>query len=208
MMAAFIITIDYRLATLDDASMLQQFIQNGFRASDTRANWTGDATKVLNDTFTISLAAINKTIESKESAFVIAHTENPGPGHLGSPCVDLSEHEAGIQKSKEDIVACFCLTHKSADLASFAWFVVAQPYQQGGNGRKVLAYAEKYVREKWPEVTKLELNALSTRDELIKWYERCGYVKNGHTDPFPKEFTRGVELPEGLCFVFLEKSLV
>lgn len=186
--------------------MLQELIQNGFRASDTRANWTGDATKALNDTFTISLDAIEKAIESEKSAFVIAYTTSATKQSEG--VVVAIPGDSHNITGNQHIVACFCLTRKSTDLASFAWFVVAQPYQQGGNGRKVLAYAETYVREKWQEVTKLELNALSTRDELIKWYERCGYVKTGQTEPFPEEFARGVELPEGLCFVFLEKGLV
>jgi GNAT superfamily N-acetyltransferase len=84
---------------------------------------------------------------------------------------------------------------------------VDDAYQRFGIGRKVLAYAEEYVRREWG-VRRGGLNALSTREELILWYVRCGYQKTGEVTPFPVEMFAGMELPGGLCFVEMEKVLI
>ncbi len=104
------------------------------------------------------------------------------------------------------MVVCFLVVRKSAELARFALFVVAQSHQRRGLGRHTIAYAEDYCRRTWAVKT-LDMSALSTREKLISWYMRCGYQKTDKTEPFPRAHAGGAALPDDLYFVVLEKSL-
>ncbi|KIV99103.1 hypothetical protein, variant [Verruconis gallopava] len=177
-------SLSYSKATIYDASMLQSFVEAGFRASDTRPGWTGDLPQ-LNATFTMDLKALQAELINPDGAILIAREDS------------LSD----------SVVACFNIARKSSDVARFAWFVVAKEYQQRGIGRKVLAYAEEYAQRTWNSVRKLELNALSNRRELISWYERNGYSRTGVVIPFPANIHPIESLPANLGFVMLEKDL-
>jgi ribosomal protein S18 acetylase RimI-like enzyme len=175
--------LEYRVATAEDASFLQEMVQAGFRASDSRAGWTGDLPQ-LNENFTMNINSITTEINNPDGVIIIA--------------TDSSNN--GV------VAACFDIVKKGDDLARFAWFVVAQKYQQRGLGRQVLAYAEEHAQRTW-SVSRMELNALSNRQELIAWYMRNGYQKTGVTVPFPTEAHPVKGLPEDLGFVMLEKQL-
>jgi ribosomal protein S18 acetylase RimI-like enzyme len=187
------IDLTYRPAIPSEASLVHDLITKGFRAEDTRSNWTGDSTKNLNDTFSIPLAAIENAITTENSVFMLALT------------TIRTYPQNAKSTQQEDVVACFNLIRKSDDTASIGWFVVAQKYQQGGVGRRVLSYAEDFAQLNWSGMRFLELNALSSRDNLIMWYERCGYVKTGKVVPFPER--EAVNLPKDLGFIYLQKSL-
>ncbi|GFF73964.1 hypothetical protein IFM53868_01206 [Aspergillus udagawae] len=177
-------TLNYRLATPSDAPQIQQLVQSAFRTSDPRANWTGDTT--LASSFSIETTEILNTITTPNSAFLVATDPTGG------------------------LIACIGISRKfttHADLARFFMLAVDDAYQRCGIGRKILAYAEGYCQKKWG-VSKGGLNALSIRGELIHWYLRCGYQPTGEVTPFPVERFKGMELPEDLCFVEMEKELV
>ncbi|OTB11516.1 hypothetical protein K445DRAFT_321905 [Daldinia sp. EC12] len=172
--------LKFRIATPGDAPQIQQLVQSAFRAEDSRENWTGDM--ALASQFSIHVDEIMSNIIKPESAYLVATDEN---GNLvGS---------VGVAK-------------RGADNARIYMLAIDPDRHRGGIGRKVLTYAEEYCRQRW-SVGKLELNALSSRLELIKWYLRCGYHKTGELTPFPREWFKGRALPVDLCFVELEKDL-
>ncbi|KAF7176386.1 hypothetical protein CNMCM7691_002515 [Aspergillus felis] len=177
-------TLNYRLATPSDAPQIQQLVQSAFRASDPRPNWIGDTT--LASGFSIETTEILSAITAPNSAFLLA-TDPTGA-----------------------LIACVGISRKitdHADLARFFFLAVDEAYQRFGIGRKILAYAEGYCQKQWG-VSRGGLNALSTREELIQWYLRCGYQPTGEVTPFPVEKFTEIALPEDLCFVEMEKELV
>ncbi|KAI1391664.1 acyl-CoA N-acyltransferase [Hypoxylon trugodes] len=174
-------TIQFRVATTDDAPQLQGMVQSAFRAVDVRQNWTADME--LNARFRIDTQEIVDKITNPDSAILIA--------------TDVDDAA----------MACCQVVKRNADLARFAMFAVDQQYQRRGLGRYILAYVEDYCRQTLG-ARRLDLDALSTREELIAWYERCGYVKTGETTPFPYERIQGIALAEGLRFIILEKDLI
>jgi GNAT superfamily N-acetyltransferase len=89
--------------------------------------------------------------------------------------------------------------------ARLSMVAVEQSSHRGGIGRLLLSQSEAWCRANWA-TARFELNALSTRKELVAWYERCGYRRTGETTPFPVGRIPGVELPEGLCFIELDKE--
>lgn len=172
-------SLNFRIASTDDAGKLQQLIQDAFRAEDSRESWTADM--AINSRFTLDIAHIEKSIADPTSDFLIAF-DNAG-----------------------NTLATIGVSQKESDYARIFMLAVDRRHQQGGLGRQVLAYAEQYCQQTWG-VTKLGLDAVSTRLELISWYMRCGYQKTGETRPFPREAYSDLDLPEDLCFVQFEKS--
>ncbi|KAI0136211.1 putative GNAT family acetyltransferase [Xylariales sp. AK1849] len=170
----------FHVATPNNAAQLQKMVQAAFRAEDSRGNWTADM--ALSAGFRIEVEEVMAMITKPNCAILMATDDNGA------------------------LVASAEVSRRSADLARLSMLAVDQQRQRGSIGRQVLANAEDYCRRTWG-VNKMGLNALSTRKELILWYMRCGYRKTGELSPFPHERTTLVPLPDGLCFVELEKDL-
>ncbi|EFQ30676.1 acetyltransferase [Colletotrichum graminicola] len=175
---ANIIPLNFRVAKPEDAPKIQQLVQAAFRAEDSRADWTADME--LGRSFQYSVEEVLKTINNPDAAIIMASDEN------------------GVLLGSIGIIKC------NDNLARFAMLSVDPEQQCGGIGRRVLAYAEDFARN-W-NLRTFGLNALSSREKLIAWYERCGYKKSGETSPFPVDQLPQLNLPKDLCFVELEKD--
>ncbi|KAJ6006514.1 hypothetical protein N7451_004458 [Penicillium sp. IBT 35674x] len=175
--------LHFRIATPTDAPSIQQLVQSAFRAEDSRKDWTADM--ALGRSFTVLVEDVKTTIAKPECAILLAFTK---------------DHDHDV------LVASIDMTKRASDHVRFSMVAVHQDYQQAGIGRRVLAYAEKYSQQEWG-ATITGLNALSTRQELIAWYLRCGYQKTGEETPFPKEKFPHLAMPEDLRFVEMTKQL-
>ncbi|KAK2596708.1 hypothetical protein QQS21_006223 [Conoideocrella luteorostrata] len=171
-------SLHFRKATPDDASSIQRLVEGAFRTYDTRPEWTGNA----------ELASAFRLDESE----VKAKIENPDVVTL-----------MGLDSSNA-LVASIEVSKRGAEVGRLSMIAVDDRYQRGGVGKQVLAYAEDYCRAAWG-VKMFSLNALSTREALMAWYMRRGYSKTGETSPFPRERFPGMELPDDMCFVEMEK---
>ncbi|KAJ5621243.1 hypothetical protein N7528_006026 [Penicillium herquei] len=185
------IPLTFRLATPDDAPSIQDLIQTAFRAADTRKNWTADLE--LGRDFSVEISSVLNTIQKPNQGILLAFT---GVTAGGTPSDNESEH----------LVASVEITKKGPTRARFSLFSVRHEYQQAGIGRRVLAQAELYCREKWGPVI-FELDALSTREQLIAWYERQGYEQTGMQTSFPVELYPDLDLSCDLAFVEMEKRV-
>lgn len=172
--------IEFRLATLEDAPQIQESVQAAFRAEDSRQDWVGHAE--LSRGFVYPLEAVLPRITNPGSAVLLAHDASSG-ALLGSVGALLKN---GLNR--------------------VAMLAVTPGHHRGGLGRQLLAQAEAYAERTWG-VKKHALNVMSDRPQLIAWYERRGYVKTGELTPFPNELRRGLDLPEDLCFIELEKEV-
>lgn len=111
------------------------------------------------------------------------------------------------------IVGCCYIRHNDADrTASRAWLgtLAVDPTLHGrGLGRQLLAYAERYAVVEWGS-RRMEMDVVSSRAELMAWYEKVGYRRTGSEKPFPyrKEGEVGEGMyREGLRLVDLGKDL-
>jgi ribosomal protein S18 acetylase RimI-like enzyme len=172
--------LHFRVATANDAEQIRQLIETAFRAEDSRQGWADDLG--LGATFSMELETVLKITDNPGSAMLMAC--NDRGTLLGSVGVAVQEKRHG---------RIFLLS-------------VEQGYQQGGLGRNILSYAEEYCQQRW-SVAKIGLNAVSTRHKLIAWYMRHGYTKTGETSPFPRHEAPGLDLPDDLCFVEMEKTV-
>jgi len=89
----------------------------------------------------------------------------------------------------------------------FGMFSVVPAQQGAGVGKKVLAEAERIVREDWG-CEAMRMTVIDVREELIAFYERRGYLRTGIKKPFPYGDARfGLPKRAGLRFEVLEKDL-
>jgi GNAT superfamily N-acetyltransferase len=102
-------------------------------------------------------------------------------------------------------VACCQLEHRG-DAAYFGMFAVSPGRQGEGLGKRIIAEAERRVREDWG-AGEMHMTVISVRNDLIAWYERRGYRRTGRMTPFPYGDERfGVPLRADLQFELLVKQ--
>lgn len=103
------------------------------------------------------------------------------------------------------ITGCVCL-EKDGDLLHLGMLTVFPGTQNQGIGKQLLAAAEKLALQFGCKI--IEMQVITTRLELIQWYERRGYVRTGVLQPFPYNDDRfGIPLTT-LEFMVLRKTLL
>ncbi|KAL1855574.1 hypothetical protein Plec18170_004295 [Paecilomyces lecythidis] len=190
--------LQFRIATPDDAPLVQQLVQSAFRAHDTRPDWTGHMELASN--FRIEVDEITANIANPDMVTLIAFAPDENANNVNSNVNNNNGYNS------TSLVASISVSKRGTDVGRLSMIAVDERYQRGGVGRQVLEYAEDYCHRTWG-VTKFSLNALSTRKALIEWYMRRGYRKTGETSPFPREKFRDLALPEDMCFIEFEKDL-
>lgn len=176
-----LLRLNYRKATPSDVSPVRALVLSAYRGETSRSGWTTEADLLSDER--IDEAGVLAKITAPDGAVLLAHDE------------------AGL------LVSCCELLRRDENVAYFGMFAVDPKRQAGGIGRQVLARAEEYARDNWG-IGKIEMSVIWTREELIEWYVRRGYVRTERTAPFPYEgLVNGKALRDDLYFVILEKSL-
>lgn len=175
--------LSFRPATEADIPLLLPLIKRAYRGDAAREGWTHEADLVADDR--IDHAGLLGKISHPEGVVLIAADSSTGAF----------------------ISCCEVLHQPDTRTCYFGLFAVEPKIQGGGIGKAVMAYAEKFVQEKWG-ATKMEMTVIWMREELIAWYGRRGYRKTGERREFPyEELVNGEALRDDLWFVVLEKDL-
>ena len=105
----------------------------------------------------------------------------------------------------DELLGC-CVMTPHAQHGYFGMFAVRPDLQGGGVGSALLTAAESRARDLG--LDRVEMTVLSTREELLAYYRRRGYVDTGEARPFPYGDERfGVPLRDDLAFTVLAKPL-
>ena len=80
-----------------------------------------------------------------------------------------------VMPDEHGLLACCQLEDRGDGLAYFGMFAVRPGFQGSGVGRRVMAEAERRVRESFG-ATAMEMTVIAQRAELLAWYERLGYA--------------------------------
>lgn len=103
-----------------------------------------------------------------------------------------------------NIQACISV-HKNENRAYIGSFAVSPELQNSGLGRTVLNLAEQFALTRFqPE--HFIMVVLSSRTELIEFYERRGYQRNGIVKEYPTHLNIGVPLIPDLSIEELTKN--
>ena len=135
---------------------------------------------------------------------------------LGGQRTDAEEISHLIAKDGSIILLCLrdgtiigSVHLERVDAATaYLGMLVIRPMLQGRRlGRLLMEAAERLAVADWG-VSRMQMQVITLRHELIAYYERRGYRRNGETRPFPADDPRfGVPRVKGLMFEVLEKSL-
>ncbi|MFF5426877.1 MULTISPECIES: GNAT family N-acetyltransferase [unclassified Streptomyces] len=172
--------IGYRDAVPEDVPVLVPLVESAYRGDASRAGWTTEA-DILQGQRT-DAEGVAAVITDPRSRLMVVERDG-------------------------EVVACCQLEHRG-EAAYFGMFAVRPELQGAGLGKRIIAEAERRVRELWG-VREMHMTVISVREELIAWYERRGYRRTGRTTPFPYGDERfGVPQRDDLEFELLVKPLV
>jgi len=103
-------------------------------------------------------------------------------------------------------IACVQLERNGTE-AYLGMFTVRAVNQQQGLGKRLLAAAETFVKERW-QASSLVITVIVQRTELISWYERRGFVSTSERKAFPYDDPRcGQPLRDDLEFIEMKKMI-
>lgn len=175
--------LTFRPATEADIPLLLPLIKRAYRGEEAKLGWTHEADLVADER--IDAAGLREKITHPEGVVLV-----------------------GTDPASSSFVTCCEVLHQPhTKTCYFGLFAVEPKAQGGGIGKKVMAYAEQFVQDKWA-AERMEMTVIWTRDELIAWYGRRGYVKTGERREFPYEhLVNGVALRDDLWFEVLMKDL-
>ena len=142
-------------ATIDDTVELTKLVNSGYRGESSKQGWTTEAH--LLDGIRID--------------------EQTMTGYFDDPNITI------LKYTNEDgkIIGCVYLEVKVPKLY-LGMLTVSPLLQTNGIGRQLLHEAEKVANQL--NCSAIFMTVITTRHELVKWYERRGYVATGEILPF------------------------
>ncbi len=168
----------YRLAETDDVEAVVDLVNSAYRGDVSRQGWTTEA-DLLGGQRT-DAREVEPQITDPGSVMLLCHQDDALVG-----CVHLQRGEG----------------------RAYLGMLAVRPHLQGsGIGKCFLAEAERFVRQEWGAPV-LEMTVISSRAELIAYYQRRGYMLTDETRPFPREARFGLPKVDDLEFVVLRKRL-
>jgi GNAT superfamily N-acetyltransferase len=168
--------MQFRRATLADVSTIVALVESAYRGDASRAGWTTEAD------FLEGQRTDEDDVRSSIERGMILLAEDAG-----------------------ELVACANVA-KEDGAGYFGMFSVVPTRQGGGIGSRVLAEAERIVRDEW-KLPAMRMTVIDIREELTAFYVRRGYARTGLKKPFPYGDERfGVPKRPDLQFEVLEKT--
>lgn len=101
-----------------------------------------------------------------------------------------------VYKKAGILVACICI-EKFGDSVYIGSFAVDPEHQELGLGKQILDFAEQYANSEF-RPDKYVMVVLSSRSELISYYERRGYKRSGVVKEYPRHLNVGTPMLDNL----------
>lgn len=121
---------------------------------------------------------------------------------------DSSNGNGGYVRNGQRIVGCVYVRHDAEQRrAWFSTLAIDPTLHARGLGRRLLEYMERYAVEEWG-VTRMEMDVVSSRVNLMEYYEKAGYRRVGTEKPFPYRPVEHGTYRQGLTLVDFGKDLV
>lgn len=166
-----------RRASAADAGKIAALVNRAYRPSVHERGWTHEA----------NLVSGQRTTEAQVLA------------------LDCSRSSILVLCQDTDIVACIHVKcgENSADIGMLA---TDPNYQMQGLGKQILNCAEQHILEHFG-ITTFRMSVLSSRSELIAFYERRGYARTGELTNYPVSAGIGEPIIDGLQVEILVKKI-
>ncbi|HEY8782971.1 MAG TPA: GNAT family N-acetyltransferase [Mucilaginibacter sp.] len=164
-------------ATKSDVPELNQLINSAYRGETSKKGWTTEAD--ILDGIRIDEVTLNKYFEDPK-IIILKNTDDNGQ-ITGSVYLEIRGPKLYV-----------------------GMFSVSPTLQNKGIGRDLLLAAETYAKQL--NCSALTMTVISTRHELISWYERRGYKATGEIQPFHDGTKFGVP-KQRIELIVLEKGI-
>jgi ribosomal protein S18 acetylase RimI-like enzyme len=165
-----------RVACKDDANGIAVLVNRAYRPSPQDAGWTHEA----------NLVAGQRT--TTEQVLSLFHEQSTILLLCLGPKIVACVHVQGDQSS-----------------AYIGMLAVNPTMQTQGLGKQMLFHAEAYAIEHF-EASVLKMSVLSSRPELLAYYERRGYVFTGAVEEYPLSAGIGQPIVAGIHVLSLAKA--
>lgn len=177
-----------RRADAGDVRALVELVESAYRGDASREGWTTEADLLEGRRLDAEMAL--QVIEDPDGAILVADAD-----------ADADGTAAG------SLVAC-CQVRDLGEGRGYLGMFAVRPGAQGrGLGSRVLAEAEAYAARRW-NLSRIQMQVIEQREELIAYYLRRGYRDTGEKNPFPYGDERfGQPQREDLAFSVLAKDL-
>lgn len=162
----------------EDIKDIEVLINAAYRTTSTKA-WTGEAHLLKGKRVDINM--LEEILKEPDTKTYIAKVDN--------------KTVATIQIKKEQ------------DSIHIGMFAVDVEFQSAGVGKKLLEFAENIGKELFKNSKKFVMEVISSRLELIAYYNRRGYKTTNRYIDFPKSDLWTPTTDEELKLVVLEKDI-
>lgn len=166
-----------RSASAMDAGKIATLVNRAYRPSVPERGWTHEA----------NLVSGQRTTEEQVLS------------------LDCSRSSILVLCQDSNIVACVRVKcgENSADIGMLA---TDPNHQMRGLGKQILNCAEQHALEHFG-ITTFKMSVLSSRSELIAFYERRGYTRTGEVSGYPASAGFGEPIIDGLKVEILVKQV-
>jgi ribosomal protein S18 acetylase RimI-like enzyme len=169
-------TLSFRRAKVEDAQAITDLVNSAYRGETSKQGWTTEAD--LLDGLRTTVQEIQQLITGEDSFLLLCFR---GAMLAGSVHVEKQGAQAYI-----------------------GMFVVRPDIQGAGIGKHLLKEAETRARKAW-QVNSYVMVVITSRHELIAFYERRGYRRTGEQSEFPVNPDLWMPKVSGLKMERLEK---
>ena len=146
----------FRVANNEDVDMIVALVDSAYRGESSRCGWTTEA-DLLDGQRTDAVEVSG--LMNKENSYII------------------------LCESDHTLLSSLYLA-KEADYGYLGMFAVEPKMQGQGIGKQIMTEAERIVFQDW-NFHSIQMSVISLREDLIAWYERCGYYRTREFKPFP-----------------------
>lgn len=147
-----------RVATRDDLSRLHPLIERAYRGDSARLGWSNEADLIEGER--TNMETLTRIVDDPDSRMLIAVED-------------------------ETILGCVHIEKVGRGLAYLGMLSVEPTLQENGLGKRLLESAERVARDVF-EAKRIEMTVIDSREELIAYYHRRGYIPSGEVRDFPE----------------------
>jgi RimJ/RimL family protein N-acetyltransferase len=170
--------LTFRRAKLADIDVIVALVNSAYRGMTSRAGWTTEAD--LLDGQRTDAAEIAQLMGANDSLILLCLLGN-------------------------EIIGSAHLERFDSTIAYMGMLVIRPVLQGKGLGKQFIREAEQVAHAEWG-TTRMQIQVISLRHELIAYYERIGYRRTGEIRQFPSDPRYGIPKVNGLQFEVLEKD--
>ena len=169
-------TLDLRIAAKADAQAIADLVNRAYRPAPHAAGWTHESHLVAGER--TSAGQVRALFQPRSVILLLC--------------------------SEANIVACVHLQGDSSG-ASIGMLATDPELQAQGLGKRMLSHAENYAAERLG-ASLFRMSVLSSRPELLAFYQRRGYVLTGEVEDYPLSAGVGRPRVAGIQVLSLMKT--